>query len=430
MRKRDATLIFLGSIVLSVVLIVGYLFVFDQPHRQAAALTDVTEIQRAEIESSNRRINAEIVAGILLALTVGATLWRVKVADKTAEATRQSAEAARKTAEAAQQTAQASLQSQINERFTRAIELFAQTSLEARLGGIYSLERIAQESKEHHWPIMETLTAYVREHAPVRDPDEAEPTYNTDTGDLTTEERPNPKSDIDAILRVIGRRNTKFDPDGGCLDLDKTDLQGARLGGAPLRGASFGYANLSRAVFVHANLSSAYLKGTNLQQAEFQDADMAKAFLWEADLSKANLSGSTLTHAYLSDANLTNATLIGADLREAFIGTADLTLANFERSNLSGADLQGARTYETSLLDADLSDVNLEHTMLVGHVRGSDLTNARLFGADLRYAKGLTVEQVKASQYHDSTKLPPEIQQKLEAEGLWPPAPKPLPPPQ
>ena len=35
-----------------------------------------------------------------------------------------------------------------------------------RLGGIYALERIARDSEKDHGPIMEVLTAYVREKAP------------------------------------------------------------------------------------------------------------------------------------------------------------------------------------------------------------------------------------------------------------------------
>ena len=35
-----------------------------------------------------------------------------------------------------------------------------------RLGGIYALERIAKDSEKDHGPIMEVLTAYVRENAP------------------------------------------------------------------------------------------------------------------------------------------------------------------------------------------------------------------------------------------------------------------------
>jgi hypothetical protein len=57
-------------------------------------------------------------------------------------------------------------QGQITERFTRAIDQLGHDRTEIRLGGIYALERIAKESEEDHWPIMEVLTAYVRQHAP------------------------------------------------------------------------------------------------------------------------------------------------------------------------------------------------------------------------------------------------------------------------
>jgi hypothetical protein len=36
---------------------------------------------------------------------------------------------------------------------------------EARLGGIYALERLALENEREYWPIMEVLTAYVRDNA-------------------------------------------------------------------------------------------------------------------------------------------------------------------------------------------------------------------------------------------------------------------------
>ena len=63
---------------------------------------------------------------------------------------------------------------QITERFTKAIEQLGaiddngKPRLELRLGGIHALERIAQESEKDHWPIMEVLTTYVREHAPIK----------------------------------------------------------------------------------------------------------------------------------------------------------------------------------------------------------------------------------------------------------------------
>src|SRR5215208_7788629 len=59
---------------------------------------------------------------------------------------------------------------QITERFTRAIDQLGKVEdgkklFEIRIGGIYALERIARESDEDYWPIMEILTAYVRQNA-------------------------------------------------------------------------------------------------------------------------------------------------------------------------------------------------------------------------------------------------------------------------
>src|SRR5215211_6567805 len=75
-------------------------------------------------------------------------------------------------------TLQVNREGQITDRFTRAIDQLGKTDdkgkqlFEIRLGGIYALERIARESAEDYWPIMEVLTAYVREHAP-RKPEKA-----------------------------------------------------------------------------------------------------------------------------------------------------------------------------------------------------------------------------------------------------------------
>jgi hypothetical protein len=61
-------------------------------------------------------------------------------------------------------TLQANRQGQITDRFTRAIDQLgkvedSQKLFEIRVGGIYALERIARESEEDYWPIMEILTA-------------------------------------------------------------------------------------------------------------------------------------------------------------------------------------------------------------------------------------------------------------------------------
>ena len=58
---------------------------------------------------------------------------------------------------------EADRQRRITESFSKAIEQLGSDKLEVRLGGIYALERISQESPHDYWTVMENLTAFVRE---------------------------------------------------------------------------------------------------------------------------------------------------------------------------------------------------------------------------------------------------------------------------
>lgn len=130
---------------------------------------------------------------------------------------------------------------QITERFTRAIDQLGSDKLEIRLGGIYALERIARDSEKDHWPILEVLSAYVRENAPGSSKEGStkneipkefkSPAKSSD--DFLTElaQRPNPKTDIQAILTVIGRCKSSFGGVDRGIDLIRTNLGGANLRG-------------------------------------------------------------------------------------------------------------------------------------------------------------------------------------------------------
>jgi Pentapeptide repeats (8 copies) len=163
----------------------------------------------------------------------------------------------RVTEQNSRQTLDLSRQGQINDRFTKAIEQLGavdqagKKKLEVRLGGVYGLEQIAKESRDYHWPIVEVLTAYVREHAPWKgaeqcsqeeiSPSESQPTQNTPSP-------PKLAADIQAILTMLGRRTRTFDQgESEWLDLRDTDLRGAVLGGAHLEEAVLGGAHLEGA---------------------------------------------------------------------------------------------------------------------------------------------------------------------------------------
>jgi len=170
---------------------------------------------------------------------------------------RRQTRATEKSTRVAQDNVRVAQEGQVTERFTRANEQLGHEQMEIRLSGIYALERLAKDSEKYHGPVMEVLTAYVREKAP----------RQTKTQRTLTEK---PPADIQAILTVIGRRETT----------------GNNRHNAPL--------NLSESELVGANLI-----GANLVEANLTNAHLVQARLWRADLNRAFPAAADLSGAFL-----------------------------------------------------------------------------------------------------------------------------------
>ncbi|MBE9126859.1 MULTISPECIES: pentapeptide repeat-containing protein [unclassified Coleofasciculus] len=345
---------------------------------------------------------------------------REEAFNKSAIAANKSAKAALENAKAALKNAEAAQDKQITERFTKAIELISSKEITTRIGGIYALERIANNSKDDHWAIMEVLTAFVREQTSLKAPlEEKKPEGKEPPLKL--------RVDIQAALTVIGRRDLKKDPDGQRLDLRNSNIRGANLIAFKLQRALLDGANLQEANLTDAHLEEAKLRKANLQKAELfkakmhranlidahlEEATLDLADLQEADLWNAQLQGTLFRSANLARAKLPGANLQGARLKEANLQEASFCDANLQRSNLTGADLRRARLDRANLQGADLSEANMEETTdFIGvNLEGANLYNAKLQGADLNGAKNLKQEQIeKAFGNKNTTRLPENL---------------------
>jgi uncharacterized protein YjbI with pentapeptide repeats len=285
-------------------------------------------------------------------------------------------------------TSRLTQEGQITDRFTKAISQLGDEKLEVRLGGIYALERIAKDSEKDHWTIMEVLTAYVREHAPIKKQDNAmKPSPNKRAKDTEQDDDAKLPTDVQAILTVIDRRVISEKREKGTLNLTGTALSKADLFGANLSGA-----DLIDAKLIEADLRLANLFGAKLISAKLSGADLSLAIL-----SGANLSGADLRLAKLG----------GAELIEAKLGGADLSSAILSRAKLSGADLIGANLFVARLNEANLSGARL----IEANLSGADLS-----AADLSKARDLTWEQVSQAIIDDYTKLPVEIESQHKDE--------------
>jgi len=343
------------GILFAVILLLRLLLWF--PHWQVSQFGINNATENATLENQYRATLAQMLGGVAIGISLYYTWQRNNIAQD----------------------------GQITDRFTKAVDQLGNRKIEIRLGGIYALERIANESNKDYWQVIEILTAYVRENSILDSHSELNSLRNVpismdiQANESTKHEVPKIRTislDIQAIFTVIIRR--KYSYKHG--ETKKLNFQGTNLQQTNLSEANLSWANLSGADLSGANLSWANLSEASLSRANLSGANLSWANLSEASLSRANLSGADLSRANLSEANLSWADLSEANLSEANLFEAILSLADLSGANFFGADLSGA-----SLSGADLSGADLS---------GADLSWADLSGADLRLANYLTIDQL------------------------------------
>lgn len=333
------------------------------PKWQVRSVVGLDSKDRFDCENEARKTLSQILGGLVLLIGFYFTWQNLQL-----------------TRDSQRETERIATEGQITDRFTKATTQLGDTKLEIRLGGIYALERIAKDSPKDHWPIMEVLTAYLREHAK----------FNRQTTRIpespflqNQQEIPMPDADIQAILTVLTRRTLTY------LNGEKQrlDLRGTNLALADLSGADLSWADLTE---------------TNLVKADLSSTDLSHAFLLRASLFEAEISKGSLVETHFEQANLSKAKLYKTDLRRSNFGNAGSPGAG---ANLTGADLRGA-----DLGGAYLRLANLQGALLDGaNLQEADLTNAYVGGTDLSAVRGLSFIQLESAKGDASTKVPPNI---------------------
>ena len=216
------------------------------------------------------------------AITLVFAVWRSLVAKLQADAAQRQADTAQRQADTAQQ-------SLLNERYQRGAEMLGNEVLSVRLGGIYALQRLAEENPEqYHIQIMRLFCSFVRH--PIKD--------EGTKARSGTEDAPRVREDVQAVMAAIGSRRMRqleLERDANFkLDLCHADLSSLRL--------------------EKANLSDAKLWGVNLCGTMLFGAELWLSDLSGADLDDANLSGTKFSTGWGDSpaTGLTQAQLDGA----------------------------------------------------------------------------------------------------------------------
>ncbi len=286
--------------------------------------------------------NVGLVLGGLAALWVA--VWRSRVADRQANAT--------------QQDAATGQQRLLDDRLQQAAAMLASNLLPVRLGGIYALQRLAEEQpEEYHTLIMHMLCAFVRQPP---------------TDDRSGTVKDSLREDVQAAVAVISRcherqheRAFEFTPDLRSADLryfrftprasrlpDESDTPVPEAVRDKVRHNLW---SVQRA-FAHVDACGVFLRGADLRGADLRGADLERAILDDAKLDEAHLSLAFLFRASLKDASLTGADLTGASLHGAGVSGARFSrddlyddlpilvdLSVHRAKGLTQADLDNAR---------------------------------------------------------------------------------------
>ena len=308
-------------------------------------------------------------------------------------------------------------------------------NIEVRIGAIYALERIMNDSRKDATAIVDTLAAYVRENCGDAQEFECEiprlSKFRTNSawlkaikqyvGDpLAHEEgtvvararalRDLPhvnRVDIKTALTVIGRRpdwmkaeelaRQRPKPDLRNVNLQGWDLstfhlnllnlQSAKMQGAYLRGAEMQNADLFNAVMQGADFSEAKIQNAILAYTKMQGVKMAFAQMQGLNMIGSEIHCSDLSNAKMLGVNLTNAQMQNSDL-----SYAEMQKASLVRSEMQGADLSSANIQESILSNANMNrailrDSKMQRAVLKRADLGeTDLTFAKMQGAELSAA--------------------------------------------
>ena len=241
----------------------------------------------------------------------------------------------------------------ITERFAKATEMLGSEKLEQRLGAIYQLERIAEDSPRDHWTVMETLCAFVRERCNWTDEKEKIFSENQKAKVKQYGEH-KPGTDIQAALTVVGRR-THLSTEKNCqLNLATADLRGADMHDGNFSEISLLFSHLEFSSF-----KSAILRRADFRAAHFTNTDFTLCHGEEGIFSVGQYTEACFKNAFLKGAMFNGSGLSNTNFQNADLRGVNFNIANMEFTYLDGADVDGASFQKTHLENARLCNVDL-----------------------------------------------------------------------
>lgn len=240
------------------------------------------------------------------------------------------------------------------DQYQRALEMLSDENMSVRLGGIYSLKRLASENpRQWHVQSAELLCTFIRH--PVDAP--------------KSEHRM--REDVQAALdAVVYRSDAQIAVErdvGFAINLFRADLRHAKLSEADLRYADLSGADMRNVEGSLGDFSNTKMGG-DLRGSQFHHANFSKAQMNGVDMRGVLCGG-----AHFVGTNLNHAKMSGSMFQRSIFEDA-WGISDVSNSDLTGASMMNATFYMATLLGANLRDTDFSGAKFPsnerGHVRG------------------------------------------------------------
>lgn len=268
----------------------------------------------------------------------------------------------------------------IRENFSQAIEQLSNEKIVIRLGGIYTLEKIAIDNHENYNSnVINILISFVREQSIHNNQTSLSTVqkflYNQDT-DLNAQKIP---EDIQASLNILSRLNYSFSLNLSRINIsnfnlkncnfadaifDRATLENINFKYALLQNTSFDKASLKKSDFYYADLENAKMCNANLEHTECRYTNFSKAILYDVVFNNSDLYRSCLTEAKFARANLKNSNINEVEATKTYFTQADLSKALCTQSNFKEAVFYKTILIETNLNDCILTRASFKYAKL------------------------------------------------------------------
>lgn len=259
---------------------------------------------------------------------------------------------------------------QITDRFSKAVEQIGSEVPAVQIGGIYCLQRLAEDSLDRdYFIVIDVLLELIREssQAPQVNNIKLQQEFYAKDANNSQAQKLKPVSTnrvcqtaLNSLSHLKQIQTAKTQE----YRLNNINLWGADLQSLNLRSTNFSESILSQVNARAANLSNSNFRGAILCPGptpsfiEFGETDIGSTWLQDTNFRDSEFAWSNVSRVIFDGSDLQGASFDSAYGKKACFRSCNLTNANFNEADLTKANFHNANLKEASFQGASISGAN------------------------------------------------------------------------